>query len=85
MHPEILKWPNRYFYDNELHPVASKAANNFPIVPYKMITYGPVQLEIDNLMLIVNVMLTYIDRKQYSIGIICTDLKLKSIIYNQLV
>lgn len=84
MNPEILKWPNSYFYNNSVHQNVSKGADSFPIVPYKIISYSPVQVESDYIRVVVNVLLNHLDRKKYSIGIITTDFQQKMIMQNKL-
>lgn len=73
MHPEILKWPNLYFYNNRLRAVASKTADNFPIVPFKIISYSPIDMESDNIMMIIDILSGHNVDKSCSIGIICAS------------
>lgn len=85
MHPEILKWPNSFFYNNRLQPIMTNIVNDFPIDPFQMISYGNVkQMENVNIMLIIDVLLGYIDPQTNSVGIICTSLQQKSIMQNRL-
>lgn len=84
MHPEILKWPNSYFYNNRLCIPRSKNTDTFPIVPYKIISYDPINMESDNVMLIIKALLTYIDWNTQPIGVICTNFKQNSIMQNKL-
>lgn len=84
MHPEIMKWPNHYFYNNRLHAAASKTPDNFPIVPFKMLSYAPLLVESDNIMLIIDVLVGHIDAKNHSIGILCTSPKQKLVMQNKL-
>lgn len=84
MHPEIMKWPNHYFYSNTLRPDASKVVDNFPIVPYKIISYSPAETEPSGIMAIMDVLLDQIDSKKNSIGIISPYIKQKTAMQVQL-
>lgn len=57
---------------------------HFPIVPYKIISYKPVQMESNNVVLLVETVLNFVDRKKYSIEVICSHAKLKSIMKEKL-
>lgn len=84
MHPEILKWPNSHFYNNSVHQNVSNGSASFPIVPYKIISYSPVEMDSDYIRVVVNALLNHLDPKKYSIGIIATDFQQKKTMQNKL-
>lgn len=87
IHKEILEWPNYHFYKNRLI-VHEKIKNvSFPIVPYKIISYGldhRIKKESDNIMLVIQILLDHVDQNMYTIGVICTNYKQNFVMKNKL-
>ncbi len=86
MHEEILMWTNHQFYKNRLVAHANVKDDNFPIAPYKIISYDPNGglMESVYIMMVVKVLLAHVDVQTHSIGMICTNFKQNSIMKNKL-
>ncbi|KAJ6641516.1 Helicase SEN1 [Pseudolycoriella hygida] len=85
MHQEILMWPNCQFYKNRLVPHNIVKDDNFPITPYKLLSYSVDKgsKESEQIMLIIEVLLNHVARS-HSIGIMCTNFKQDSVLRNKL-
>lgn len=86
LHQEILMWPNQQFYKNCLVPHDMTKNDNFPIAPYKIISYGSdrSKKESDNIRLVLKVLLGHVDWQANSFGMICTNFKQNSKLKNEL-